>query len=281
MYFYKISIIKKKLKMKKVISLTIVFLFIVSCSTVPITGRKRINVVSDAQILPASFKQYAGFLKEHKISKDAKMSNEVQNVGINISRAVDKFMRANGMVNEANNYRWEFNLIEDKTVNAWCMPGGKVVFYSGILPICDNTDGIAAVMGHEVAHAFAKHGQERMTSAYGQQLGGIAVALGTGNKDPKTQKLWNTIYGVGSTVGMLAYSRTHETEADKLGMVFMIMAGYRPEEAVNVWIRMKDRASGKAPPEFLSTHPSNQTRIDNLRKYLPTAKAMAKKYNTQ
>ena len=152
---------------------------------------------------------------------------------------------------------------------------------TGILPICENTDGIAAVMGHEVAHAFAKHGQERMTSAYGQQLGGIAVALGTGKKDPRSRELWNTIYGVGSTVGMLAFSRTHETEADKLGMVFMVMAGYKPEEAINVWIRMSQRASGGAPPEFLSTHPSNQTRINNLKNYLPTAVDLAKKYNAQ
>ena len=267
--------------MKKIVSLSVVFLFLLSCSTVPITGRKRINIVSDAQILPASFAQYEGFLKEHKLSSNAKKSNEIQNVGINISKAVDKFMRANNMVSEANSYRWEFNLIEDQTVNAWCMPGGKVVFYTGILPICANTDGVAAVMGHEVAHAFAKHGQERMTSAYGQQLGGIAVALGTNNKDPKTRALWSTIYGVGSSVGMLAYSRTHETEADKLGVIFMIMAGYKPEEAINVWVRMSERAGGNAPPEFLSTHPSNQTRINNLKAYLPTAIAQAKKYNSQ
>jgi len=267
--------------MRKIIALTVTFIFIVSCSTVPITGRKRINIVSDAQILPASFAQYEGFLKENKISTNVKKTNELQHVGMNISKAVDKFMRANGMVKEANSYRWEFNLIEDKTINAWCMPGGKVVFYTGILPVCKNTDGIAAVMGHEVAHAFAKHGQERMTSAYGQQLGGIAVALGTNKKDPKTRMLWNTIYGVGSTVGMLAYSRTHETEADKLGMVFMIMAGYNPEEAINVWIRMSELNTGKKPPEFLSTHPSNQTRIKNLKAYLPTAIALAKKYNSQ
>jgi len=247
---------------------------------VPITGRKRINIVSDAEILPASFAQYEGFLKENKISTNTNATNELQNVGMNISKAVDKFMRANGMVSEADSYRWEFNLIDDVNINAWCMPGGKVVFYTGILPICDNTDGIAAVMGHEVAHAFAKHGQERMTSAYGQQLGGIAVAVGTNNKDPKTQALWNTIYGVGSTVGMLAYSRTHETEADKLGMVFMIMAGYKPEEAINVWIRMSQRAdASNAPPEFMSTHPSNETRIQNLRAYLPKAIEQAKKYN--
>lgn len=268
--------------MKKVISLSLVVLFIVSCSTVPITGRKRINIVSDSQILPASFEQYAGFLKENKISSDIKKTSEIQSVGIRISKAVDKFMRANNMVTEANNYRWEFNLIDDPTINAWCMPGGKVVFYTGILPMCANIDGIAAVMGHEVAHAFAKHGQERMSTGTLLQLGGTAVALGTANKDSKTQQVWNTAFGLGAQYGIsLPFSRTHETEADKLGMVFMIMAGYQPEEAINVWIRMSQRAdSSKSPPEFLSTHPSNQTRISNLKAYLPTAVQMAKKYNT-
>ena len=267
--------------MKKISFILLAMLIIYSCSTVPITGRQRINIVSDSQVLPASFAQYKGFLEENKISTNTKMTNEIKTVGARISNAVDRFMRANGMVAEANNYRWEFNLIEDKAVNAWCMPGGKVVFYTGILPICDNTDGIAAVMGHEVAHAFAKHGQERMTSAYGQQLGGIAVALGTSNNDADTRLLWNAIYGIGSQVGMLAYSRVHENEADKLGMVFMIMAGYNPEEAINVWVRMSQRAGSKSPPEFLSTHPSNQTRIANLKAYLPTARAYANKYGIQ
>ncbi len=267
--------------MKNKITYILIVLFLISCSTVPITGRKRINLISDSQILPASFAQYKGFLKENKVSSNVNKTNEIKEIGGNISKAVDRFMRANGMVEEANNYRWEFNLIEDKAVNAWCMPGGKVVFYTGILPICANTDGIAAVMGHEVAHAFAKHGQERMTTAYGQQLGGIAVAVGSSKESKESQILWNTIYGVGSQVGLLAYSRTHENEADKLGMVFMIMAGYNPEEAVNVWIRMSERAGGNAPPEFLSTHPSNQTRIANLKAYLPKAIAYADKFNKQ
>jgi len=150
-----------------------------SCSTVPITERKRVNIVDDAQILPASFAQYDNFLKENKLSTDAKMTREIENVGLRISKSVDRFMRANGMTEEANNYQWEFKLVDDNQMNAWCLPGGKVVFYTGILPICKNTDGIAAVMGHEIAHAFAKHGQERMTSSYGQQLGGMAVAIGT------------------------------------------------------------------------------------------------------
>ena len=265
--------------MKKIISLIVLVLFIYSCSTVPISGRKRMNMVSDEEILPASFVQYEGFLKENKLSSNADKTAEVREVGKNISRAVDQFMRANGMTKEAEAYRWEFNLIEDETVNAWCMPGGKVVFYTGILPICANTDGIAGVMGHEVAHAFAKHGQERMTNQMLQQAGGAAVMLGTNNIDPIARDTWYTVFGVGSQLGILAYSRTHETEADKLGMVFMIMAGYQPKEAINVWIRMSERAgSGEAPPEFLSTHPSNETRIKNLTDYLPEAKRLAAQF---
>jgi len=276
LYFYGKE---KPIKMKKKISLILVIIFLVSCSTVPITGRKRVNIVSDSEILPASFAQYDNFLSENALSKDASMTNEIQNVGIRISKSVDKFMRANGMVSEADMYRWEFNLIEDETMNAWCMPGGKVVFYTGILPVCKNTDGIAAVMGHEIAHAFAKHGQERMTTAYGQQLGGIAVALGTSNSSPQSREMWNALYGVGSQVGMLSYSRTHETEADKLGLVFMIMAGYNPQEAIQVWVRMSELSTGQSPPEFLSTHPSNETRIRNLQAYLPTAQSYADKFN--
>ncbi len=268
--------------MKKILSLLLVTVLFVECSTVPITGRKRFNSVSDAQVLPMSFQQYNGFLTENKskVINNTSASRELKAVGKNIASAVDKFMRTNGMVSEANSYKWEFNLINDKTVNAWCMPGGKVVFYTGIMPICKNVDGVAAVMGHEVAHAFAKHGQERMSSAQLQQLGGVAVAIGT--KNNKNAQLWNTVYGVGSQLGMLKYSRVHEAEADKLGLVFMIMAGYKGEEAINVWIRMSketQKSGRKAQPEFLSTHPSNESRIAELRKFLPEAKRLAKKYN--
>ncbi len=252
-----------------------------ACSTVPITERKRVNIVDDQDILPASFAQYEEFLKTNKLSSDAAKTKEIQTVGRNIADAVDRFMRSNGMTQEADNYRWEFNLVEDKQMNAWCLPGGKVVFYTGILPVCQNTDGIAAVMGHEIAHAFAKHGQERMTSAYGQQLGGIAVAIGTSGESADTQYLWNSIYGISSQVGMLAYSRTHETEADKLGMVFMTMAGYNPEEAIRLWQRMKEQSESPSPPEFLSTHPSNDTRIENLKQYLPVARMKAREFGVQ
>jgi len=270
--------------MKKLLGLLLIAISFAECSTVPITGRKRVNFVSDAQILPMSFQQYSGFLTENKskLITNTAASNELKTIGKNIAGAVDRFMRTNGMSSEANSYKWEFNLINDNTVNAWCMPGGKVVFYTGIMPICANTDGVAAVMGHEVAHAFAKHGQERMSSSQMQQLGGVAVAVGTQNS--KNAQLWNMAYGIGSQLGMLKYSRTHETEADRLGLVFMIMAGYRGEEAINVWVRMKQNAQqsgAQAPPEFLSTHPHNDTRIADLKAYLPTAKKLALQYNAK
>jgi predicted Zn-dependent protease len=263
--------------MKKSITLLFVAFLLIECSTVPITGRKRLNFVNDADVLPTSFAQYKGFLEKNKKSTDKTATAKVRNIGKNISAAVDRFMRANQMKSEADAYRWEFNLIEDKTVNAWCMPGGKVVFYTGIMPICKNDDGIAAVMGHEVAHAFAKHGQERMSTAKIQAGAGALLAYGT--KDGKNSKYFNLAYGVGSQVGMLAFSRQHEAEADKLGLVFMIMAGYNGVEAAEVWVRMSKRAGKSKQPGFLSTHPSNESRIQELRAYLPEARLLAKKFN--
>jgi len=263
--------------MAKIISCVLIVFFLTACSTVPITGRKRLNFVSDATVLPTSFSQYNTFLKENKISTNTSKTQEIKQIGARISKAVDKFMRGNGMTDEANSYRWEFNLVEDDQLNAWCMPGGKVVFYTGILPVAKNTDGIAAIMGHEIAHAFAKHGQERMSSSQIQQYGGAAIAIGTSKQSAKSQQMWNMAYGLGSNLGMLKYSRTHETEADKLGLVFMLMAGYNGEESVAVWERMKALGGG-SQPEFLSTHPSNDSRIKTLQSYLPEAKREANKY---
>jgi len=279
----RVSKILKIVKSKQFIALLLITLMTYSCSTVPITGRKRVNFVSDAQVLPTAFAQYTGFLAQNKLSDDAAKTQELKDVGSRISKAVDRFMRANGMESEAKNYRWEFNLIEDKTVNAWCMPGGKVVFYTGILPIAKNTDGIAAIMGHEVAHAFAKHGQERMSQgaiAQGLSLGAM-LASGSVSKDPAKQQMFLQAFGIGTQLGMLKFSRTHESEADRLGLVFMLMAGYNGAEAAEVWVRMKANSGGQAPPEFLSTHPSNESRIAELRAYLPKAKVLAKKFNAQ
>ena len=266
----------------QIIAILLLSLFMYSCSSVPITGRKRVNFVSDAKVLPMAFAQYTGFLAQNKLSTDAAKTKELKDIGARVSKAVDRFMRANGMEAEAKSYRWEFNLIEDETVNAWCMPGGKVVFYTGILPIAKNTDGIAAIMGHEVAHAFAKHGQERMSQgaiAQGLSLGAM-LASGAISKDPAKQQMFLQAFGIGTQLGVLKFSRVHEQEADRLGLVFMLMAGYNGTEAAEVWVRMSQRG-GQAPPEFLSTHPSNQSRIADLRAYLPKAKVYAKKYNAQ
>lgn len=267
--------------MKRTITFLVCLIFIISCTTVPITGRSQLNFVKDETVLPASFEQYRGFLKENKISEDAKATTQLREIGKKISQSVDKFMRNNGMVKEADSYKWEFNLIENEIINAWCLPGGKIVFYTGILPYCDNQDGIAAVMGHEIAHAFAKHGQERMSSGSIQALGGMAVAYGTRNDE--NAEIWNAVYGLGSQVGvMLPFSRKHETEADKLGLVFMIMAGYNGEEAAEVWARMSKRNRGKkGMPQFLNTHPSNESRIQTLKTYLPEAERLAAKFNVQ
>jgi predicted Zn-dependent protease len=263
--------------MKKYITVICIAFLLIECSTVPITGRKRFIPVDDAQVLPTSFAQYKGFLEENQKSKDVRKTKEIRDVGKRISEAVDKFMRANKMKSDADAYRWEFNLIEDKTINAWCMPGGKVVFYTGILPICENVDGVAAVMGHEVAHAFAKHGQERMRNSQVQK--GLGALLSIGTKDTENAKIWNMAYGLGSNVGMLKYSREHEAEADKLGLVFMIMAGYNGTEAAEVWVRMSKRAGESKQPGFLSTHPSNESRIQNLKAFLLEARLLAKKFN--
>lgn len=272
---------QKVKKMKKIIVLVVAVFLFSECSTVPITGRKRVNFVSDAQVLPASFAQYKGFLEENKLSTNVAMTNQIKEVGKNIAAAVDRFMRANDMQSEADAYKWEFNLVDDKTVNAWCMPGGKVVFYTGIMPICANVNGVAAVMGHEVAHAFAKHGQERMSQGQMQQIGGLAVALGTSGESTQTQQIWNTAFGVTSGLGVLKFSRVHEQEADRLGLVFMLMAGYDGKEAAEVWVRMSQRSGGSSQPAILSTHPTNESRIQDLKNYLPTAKKYAAEYNSK
>ncbi len=261
--------------MKKFISIVLLLTLFYGCSTVPITGRKQISLVSTAEVLPASLARYSKELKETPLSRDVEKTAMVKNIGNNLAAAVDKFLRENGKSAEADTYQWEFNLFEKDEENAWCLPGGKVAIYTGILPITKNEDGLAAVMGHEIAHAFAHHGEERMSEAMLVQIGGIAVVAGTYND--KNAQIYNIAYGLGSGLGMLAFSRTHETEADKLGMVFMIMAGYDPEEAVHVWERMAAR--GKAsPPAILATHPSDQQRVSALRAFLPQAREYARKY---
>ena len=196
-----------------------------------------------------------------------------------IKGAAEIWLNANGYKEYLKNYQWEYHLVEGKDVNAWCMPGGKIVFYTGIIPVCKDDAGMATVMGHEVAHALANHGQQRMSAAQLQQLGSVAIDVATSSKTTETRQLWASAYGMGSQVGvMLPFSRSHESEADKIGLTLMALAGYNPENAIAFWERMGKSSTGKKPEEFLSTHPSDATRIANLRALIPGAKAEALKY---
>lgn len=246
-------------------------MFLGACSTVPITGRQQLHLVPDAQILSLSYEQYNQFMTENKRSTDAGKTAMIQRVGKRVQGAVEQYMRNTNNTGQLDGYQWEFSLIESEEVNAWCMPGGKVVFYTGILPVCKDEAGIAVVMGHEVAHAVAKHGSERMSQGLLAQMGGMALSAALQNEPEKTQQLAMTAFGVGAQVGaLLPFSRQQESEADHLGLIFMAMAGYDPRVAVPFWERMS-AGSGANPPEFISTHPSDQTRMANLNRLMPEA----------
>lgn len=248
-----------------------------SCATNPFTGNKTLAFVSNDSLFPSAFAQYDQFLTENKVVTGTSDSEMIKRVGQRIAVAAERWLNANGHQGYLDDYKWEYNLVDDKTVNAWCMPGGKIVFYTGILPIAQNETGIAAIMGHEVAHALANHGQQRMSAAYIQQ--GLAVAGNVAIKDEQTRGIFNQSYGIGSNVlGMLPFSRSHESQADEIGLTLMAVAGYNPDEAAELWKRMKANSGGEAPPEFLSTHPSNDTRISNLQSWAPKAKEEAKKF---
>ncbi|TDE01772.1 M48 family metallopeptidase [Flavobacterium hiemivividum] len=250
-----------------------------SCATNPLTGKKTLNFVSNSELFPSSFAEYGTFLKENKVIVGTADARKVESVGTKIKLAAEKYLNSLGQQEYLNGYQWEYKLINDKQINAWCMPGGKIVVYSGILPVTKDDAGLATVMGHEVSHALANHGAQRMSAAQLQGLGAVGVAVATGGKSEETQQTWQQIYGVGSQVGvMLPYGRNHETEADKIGLVLMAIAGYNPEEAISFWGRMAVSSNGQAPPEFLSSHPSDATRIANLKAMVPEAKAIAAKF---
>ncbi|GAA4271507.1 M48 family metallopeptidase [Aquimarina gracilis] len=266
------------MKIRKYLVWATAILFI-SCATNPFTGKQTLALVPNSQILPMAFQQYNQFLGENKVVKGTSDAEMIKRVGQKIAKASERWLNANGYAGYLKDYQWEYNLVEDKAVNAWCMPGGKIVFYTGILPIAKDETGIAAVMGHEVAHALANHGQQRMSAAQIQQVAGVATAVAIQNKSQETQQIIGTAFGLGSQFGvMLPFSRSHETEADRIGLQLMAIAGYNPDEAANLWRRMKANSGGQAPPEFMSTHPSSDTRIRNLTEWAPAAKAEARKF---
>lgn len=246
------------------------FIFVM-CSTVPLTGRKQLSLIPASQMLSMSYSEYDNFKKSNKLSTDAQATAMVKRIGGRVQNAVETYFKEKGIQESLAGYAWEFNLIEDKQVNAWCMPGGKVVVYTGILPVTQNETGLAVVMGHEIAHAVAEHGNERMSQGLIAQLGGIGLDLAMQKKSQETRNLWMSVFGVSAQVGLLAYGRSQESEADELGLTFMAMAGYNPQEAVTFWQRMAANKGGQAPPEFLSTHPSDDTRIRDIQAHMPEA----------
>ena len=261
---------------KNVVAVGILALFL-SCTTNPFTNKKTLALVPNSQLFPTAFAQYDQFLTANNVITGTADAAMIQRVGQRIAVAAERWLNANGHQGYLDDYKWEYNLVNDKTVNAWCMPGGKIVFYTGILPIAQNETGVAAIMGHEVAHALANHGQQRMSAGMLQQVGAVAGNLAI--KDEQSRNLFNQAYGVGSQVGvMLPFSRSHETQSDEIGLYLMAVAGYNPDEAAELWKRMKANSGGQAPPEFMSTHPSNDTRISNLTKWASIAKAEAKKF---
>jgi predicted Zn-dependent protease len=257
--------------LKSFIALLILEMLVVACSTVPVTGRRQLSMIPDSEMLAMSFAQYDQFLKENNVSGNKAQADMVKRVGHRIEDAVTAYLTSLDYADMLDGYDWEFNLVEDPNVNAWCMPGGKVVVYTGIMPVTKNERGLAVVMGHEIAHAIAEHGNERMSQEMLRQMGGVALSVAVKDQPEETKALWYAAYGIGSEVGiMLPYSRLHESEADQMGLIFMAMAGYDPREAPKFWERMQ-KVGGAKPPEWLSTHPSGETRISNLNGWMDEA----------
>ena len=251
----------------------------VSCAKNPFTGKNTLNFVSNSELFPTSFQQYGTFLKDNKVISGTKDAKRVETVGMKIKAAAEKYLNTNGYKDYLKDYAWEYKLVESKEVNAWCLPGGKIVFYSAILPICKDDAGMATVMGHEVAHALANHGAQRMSAGILQQAGAGVVGIALDSKTEQDKQIWMTAYGaVTQYGGMLPFSRSHESEGDKIGLILMAIAGYDPSTAISFWERMSANSGGGAPPEFLSTHPSDATRIAKLKSLIPEAKAEAAKF---
>lgn len=246
-------------------------LLLSACSTVPLIGRKQVSLLPESNMVEMSLTSYSQFLQENKLATDKTQSEMVKRVGAKMSVAVEKYLKDNGFSDRIADFKWEFNLVDNKEPNAWCMPGGKVVFYTGIMPLAKNDAGVAVVMSHEIAHAVARHGNERMSQQMLLQFGNVALSEAVKTKPEKTQAIFQSAYGLGTQLGvMLPYSRQHEYEADKLGLIFMAIAGYNPNEAIGFWERMAANSAGKSP-EFLSTHPLEQNRIEAIRGFMSEA----------
>ncbi len=262
----------------RILSALLVSYFLIACAQVPITNRQSLSLLPESQLASMSLQEYGKVLNQSKLSSSQQQVEMVRRVGFKIAKAAEAFLKEAGMQSEIKNLNWEFNLIEDdKQANAWVMPGGKAAVYTGILKYTQNETGLAVVLGHEVAHAIARHGNERMSQGLMAQMGGAALSAALSQNSPATQNLFMQAYGAGATVGLLLpYSRLHESEADRIGLTLMARAGYDPREAVPFWQRMNEQG-GRRPPEFLSTHPAPESRIANIKRYIPEALVYYKK----
>lgn len=258
--------------MKKIWIIGWIWFIVAGCTVNSVTGRKQLSLVSESELQAMSLNEYKSFLDSNKVVPSTNPNSAmVAKVGSRISTAITKYYDSQGNGSVLDGYKWEFNLVESPEVNAWCMPGGKVVVYTGLLPVTQNETALAIVMGHEIAHAIARHGNERMSEAMLQQLGGSVLEVALAKQPEQTRNIFMTSYGVGSQVGlMLPFSRQQESEADKLGLYFAAMAGYDPQQAIPFWQRMASMGGSK-PPEFLSTHPADETRIKKLQEIMPEA----------
>ena len=265
--------------MKKIfLLLTVAATILSSCNKVPISGRNQLNLVSDSEVLQSSLASYKEYMSKATRSTETVKSEQVTRVGRKIAAATEAYLNANGMSDQVKNFAWEFNLVRDNQINAFCMPGGKIVVYEGIMNLASSDDELAVVIGHEVAHAVAKHSNERMSQQVLAQYGANAIGILTSGKSAATQQIAQQVYGLGAQYGVMQpFSRKHESEADKMGLVLMTIAGYNPDVAVTFWQKMAATTT-QEPPEFMSSHPSHATRISDIRKWLPEVK---QKYGTR
>lgn len=263
---------------RKTILLPLCGMLLSACSTVSMTGRKQLNLVSESEILSASLSEYQSYMQSAKVSSDASSTAIVRNVAQRIASAAENYLRSTGQEADLQNYAWEFNLVQDDQLNAFCMPGGKIVVYTGMLTLAgtgaDRDDELAAVIGHEVGHAIAKHGQERASQQLLTQLGGQLLGAAVATKTAETQQAVALAYGMGAQYGaLLPFSRKHELEADYIGIVLATLAGYDANAAITLWQKMEAASGGSSNSEFMSTHPSSSTRIKQLEKDIPKVKA--------
>jgi len=259
---------------RKITFLFVILALVIACSKNALTGKNQLTLLPESELQAMATTEYQQFLSSNKVvssssNRDAEM---VVRVGKRITKAVEQLYTEKGLSDNLKGFKWEYNLVDDKAVNAWCMPGGKIVVYTGLLPVTQNEAALAAVMGHEVSHALLQHGNQRMSQGLLASVGQVALAVAVANKPQETQNLFMNAYGVGANVGvLLPFSRKHELEADHYGLIFAAMAGYNPQEAIALWERMEKASNGQKPPEFLSTHPSEGKRIEQLKKYMPEA----------